>query len=71
MQLEIPLHSKGLCQHFLLFCQVKHEEIIFIEVFMMSFLALSVTDLQDPTYRSELLNLSLNTVRFRLPNNSA
>lgn len=37
----------------------------------MSFLALSVTDLQDPMYHSELLNLSLNTVRFRLPNNSA
>lgn len=54
MQLEIILHSKTLCKHFILFCQVKHEE-IFFEVFMTNFLALNVTDIQDPKCLSEFL----------------
>jgi len=58
MQLEASLYSKALCNHFLVFCQVKFEEIIFIEVFVTRFLALSFTELGDPKCLAELLNLS-------------
>lgn len=62
MQLEIPLDSKALCNHFLLFFRVKHEEVI--EVFVKSFLALSFTEIQCLT---ELLNLSFEHSEIQPP----
>lgn len=58
MWLEISLYIKALCNHFLLFCQVKHEEILFTEVFVTRFLALNFTELGDPKCLTELLNLN-------------